>query len=81
VTDRLIETGKCRGMEMDVGGKTAKAMTVSKKPSTEQNIIDKKQVKNVEFFNYLGSMMINVAKCTREIKSRIAHDKIIFQHE
>ena len=29
-------------------------------------------MENVECFNYLGSMITNYARCTREIKSRIA---------
>jgi hypothetical protein len=32
-------------------------------------------VENVEYFNYLGSMITNDARCTREIKSRIAMAK------
>jgi hypothetical protein len=40
--------------------------------------IDKKQVENVEEFNYLGSMITNDARCTREIKARIAMAKAAF---
>jgi hypothetical protein len=29
-------------------------------------------LENVEYFNYLGSLVTNDARCTREIKSRIA---------
>jgi hypothetical protein len=35
-------------------------------------MIDQKQVENVEYFNYLGSMITSDARCTCEIKSRIA---------
>jgi hypothetical protein len=38
-------------------------------------MIDHKQLENVEYFNYLGSMIKNDARCTREIKSRIARAK------
>jgi hypothetical protein len=41
-------------------------------------MIDKKQLENVEYFNYLGSMITNDARCTREIKSRIAMAKAAF---
>jgi hypothetical protein len=34
-----------------------------------------KQVKNVEYFRYLSSMITNDARCTREIKSRIVGAK------
>jgi hypothetical protein len=41
-------------------------------------MIDQKQLENVEYFNYLGSMITNDARCTREIKSRIAMAKAAF---
>jgi hypothetical protein len=34
-----------------------------------------KQPDIVEYFNYLGSMVTNDTRCTREIKSRIAMAK------
>jgi hypothetical protein len=40
-------------------------------------MIDEKQLENVEYVNYLGSM-IKDARCTREIKSRIATVKAAF---
>jgi hypothetical protein len=40
-------------------------------------MIDQKQLENVEYFNYLGSM-INDARCAREIKSRITVAKAVF---
>jgi hypothetical protein len=38
-------------------------------------MIGQKQLENVEYFNFLGSMITNGARCTREIKSRIATAK------
>jgi hypothetical protein len=35
-------------------------------------------VENVEEFNYLGSMITNDARCTQEIKARIAIAKAAF---
>jgi len=35
-------------------------------------MIDQKEPENVEYFNYLGSMIMNDEICTCEIKSRIA---------
>jgi hypothetical protein len=35
-------------------------------------MIDRKEPENVEYFNHLGSMIINDERCTCEIKSRIA---------
>jgi hypothetical protein len=41
-------------------------------------MIDQKQLENVECFNCLGSMITSDARCTREIKSRIAMAKARF---
>jgi hypothetical protein len=43
-------------------------MGISRQPSPPQNTIDQKQPENVKYFNYLGSMLTNDARCTREIK-------------
>jgi hypothetical protein len=37
-----------------------------------------RKLNNVKYFNYLGSMIRNDARCTREIKSRIATAKATF---
>jgi hypothetical protein len=52
-----------------------KVMRISRKPYPIKIMIDQKQLENVEYFNYLGSMITNDAQCTREIKSRIAMAK------
>jgi hypothetical protein len=41
-------------------------------------MIDKKQLENVEYLYYLGSMIANDPRCIREIKSRIAMAKATF---
>ena len=74
--DRLIEIGICYGMEMNV--EETKTLRISRKPSPVQIMLDQKQLENVEYFNYLGSMITNDARCTREIKSRIAMTKAAF---
>jgi hypothetical protein len=38
-------------------------------------MIDQKQLDIMEYFNCLGSMLTNDARCTYEIKSRIAMEK------
>jgi len=38
-------------------------------------MIDQKQLDIVEYFNCLGNMVTNDARCTHEIKSRIAMEK------
>jgi hypothetical protein len=51
---RLIEIGRCYGMEMSVGGK--KLFRISKQPSAVEIMIDQKQPENVEYLKHLGSM-------------------------
>jgi len=61
------------------GNKHGKAMVmkISRHPSPIQIMIEQKS-ENVEYFNYLGSMVTNDARCTQEIISRIAMAKAIF---
>jgi hypothetical protein len=41
-------------------------------------MIDQKQLENLEFFKYLGSMLTNDGRWTCKIKSRIAMAKAAF---
>jgi hypothetical protein len=50
----------------------------SREPSPVQIMTDQKQLENVEYSRYLGSMITNEARCTREIKSRIVMSKAAF---
>jgi hypothetical protein len=63
-------------MEMNV--EKTKVMRISRQPSPMKITIDQKQLENVEYFNYLGSMITNDARCTREIKPRIVMAKAAF---
>ena len=53
-------------------------MRISRQPSPVTIMIDQKQLENVECFKYLGSMLTNDGRYTREIKSRIAMAKAAF---
>jgi hypothetical protein len=48
ITDKLIEIGRCYGMEMNV--ETTKVMRISRQPFPVKIMIDKKQLEYVEFF-------------------------------
>jgi hypothetical protein len=74
--DRLIEIGRCYGMEMNV--EKTEVMRISRQPYPIKIIIDQKQLENVEYFSYLGNMVTNDARFTRKIKSRIAMAKAAF---
>ena len=55
--------------------KKTKVMRISRQPSPIQNMISQTQTENVEYFNYLGSMVTNDARCIQEITSRTAMAK------
>jgi hypothetical protein len=44
-------------------------------------MIDQKQLENVEYFKYLGSMITKDATCTCEIKYSIAMAKAAFNNK
>jgi len=78
MTDRLIKIGRCYGMRMNV--EITKVLRISRQPSPIQIMIDQKQLENVEYFSYLGSVMINNGRYTCEIKSRITMEKTLFNN-
>ena len=54
-----------------------KIMRISRQPSPVAIMIHQKQLKNVECFKYLRSMLTNDGRCMCEIKSRIAMAKAV----
>jgi hypothetical protein len=58
--------------------KKLKVMIIAKQPSQIQIMVDQKRVENLEYFSHVGSMITNYARCTREIKSKIAMAKTAF---
>jgi hypothetical protein len=67
--NRLMAIVRFYGMEMNV--EKPKVMKISKKPYPIQITIDKK-MENVEYFNYLESVIAKDESCTRDIKSKTA---------
>ena len=53
--DKLIETGRYYGMEMNV--EKTKVMRISRQPYPVTITIDQKQLENVKCFKYLDSML------------------------
>jgi hypothetical protein len=63
-------------MEMNV--EKTKVKRISRQPLPVKIMRDQKQLKNVESFKYLGSILTNDGKCTCEIKHRIVMAKAAF---
>jgi hypothetical protein len=63
---------------MEKNVEKTKVMRISRKPFPVKIMIEQKQLQNVEYFKYLGSMLTNDGRCTCEIKSRIAMAKAAF---
>jgi hypothetical protein len=57
MTDKLIEIGRCYGMEINV--EKTKVMRISRQPLPVKIMIDQKQLENVESFKYLDSILTN----------------------
>jgi hypothetical protein len=57
-------------MKMNVEKTTV--LGIPKEHCSLQIMMDQKQLENVEYFNYLGNIITNEARCTREVRSRIA---------
>ena len=62
MVDRVIEVGRCCGMEVNVENTKGDYQTIDYDAT--------KQPENVEYFNYLCSMTTNGARCRCETKSR-----------
>jgi hypothetical protein len=61
--------------------KKTKIMIISRQKSLIQNMIDQKQLENVEYFKSLGSLVTNVARCTHKMETRTAMAKAAFNKE
>jgi hypothetical protein len=57
-------------MEMNV--EITNVMRILRQQFPVQRMIDQKQLENIESFKYLGGMLTNGERCTRETKYRIA---------
>jgi hypothetical protein len=62
--DKLIEIGRCYGMEINV--EKTKVMRILRPPSPVKFIIDQKQLESVESFKHFGSILTNDGRCTCE---------------
>ena len=70
--DRLPEDGKCYGIGMEINAEKTKVLGICRQSSPLQIMTDQKHWENLEYFNYLGSLITNNARCAHKIKLRIA---------
>jgi hypothetical protein len=56
----------------------AKVMRIPSPKSPAQDMIEQNQLDNVEYFSYMGGLIINNARYPIEIKSMIAVEKVTF---
>ena len=61
--------------------KKTKIMRISRQQSPSQMKINQKQLENVEYFKYWGSVVRNYATCTLEIRARIVLTKVAFSRK
>jgi hypothetical protein len=61
--------------------KKTKLLTISRQPPPVQITTYQKQLENLEYFNCLGSLITNDAKCTCEIKSITVMEKAAFNRK
>jgi hypothetical protein len=77
--DKIIETERCYGMEMNV--EKTNLMGISRQPFPGQIMIEQKHLENMKSFKYLGSMLTDDGRYMCEIKSRISMAKAAFKRE
>jgi hypothetical protein len=76
---RLIEIGRCCGMDLNV--EKTRVMRISRETSPLHSMICQKKLENVEYLKYLGSMITNDARRAHEIKSRTAMTTAAFNRK
>jgi hypothetical protein len=54
-------------LKLEGPAEKTKLMRISREPSPVQIVIDERQLENVEYLSYLGSMITNDARCTDKL--------------
>ena len=74
--NRLVETARKYGMEINID--KSPVMRISWSNESLQIKVNNRELKEVDHFKYLGSVLTRDGYCTREIKMRIAIAKETF---
>ena len=73
MVNRLVYTGRKYGMEINID--KSQVMRVSRSNESLQIKVNNRELKEVDHFKYLGSVLTRDGYCTREIKMRIAFNR------
>jgi len=69
MVNRLVDTGRKYGMEINID--KSQVMRVSRNNESLQIKVHKRELKEVDHFQFLGSVVTRDGYCTREINMRI----------
>ena len=66
MVNRLVDTGRKYGMEIDID--KSQVMRVSRSNESLQNKVNNRELKEIDHFKYLGSVLARDRYRTRKIK-------------
>ena len=66
------------GMEINTNKNKTEVMVISKEPEKFSIYLNEEKINQTETFTYLGTLITEDEKCTKEIKCRIAQSKTAF---
>jgi Reverse transcriptase (RNA-dependent DNA polymerase). len=79
MVNRLVDNGRKYGMEINID--RSQVMRDYRNNESLQIIVNYRELKEVDHFKYLGSVITRDGYCTREIKKRIALAKEAFNRK
>ena len=79
MVNRLVDTGRQYGMEINID--KSQVMRVARRKEPLRITVGNGELKDVDHFKYLGSVLTRDAYCTKEIKARIAIAKEAFNRK
>ena len=67
--NRLVDTGRKYGMEINID--KSQVMRESRSNESLQIKVNNRELNEIDYFKYIGSVLTRVGYCTTEIKMRI----------
>ena len=75
----MVDTGRKYGMEINID--QSEVVIVSRNIELLHNKLNNRELKEVDYFKYLGSVLTRDGYCTREIKMRVVIAKEAFNRK